>query len=150
MINQTRIVLCLGSNVGNRNSFLSQACEATVTQLSLKEVKRSTIMESKALLPEGADQQWDMDFLNLALSGNLDLDQFPPLKILSIIKKIEKDLGRFDRGRWGPREIDIDIAMIDHLRIDLGKELQIPHPELFKRDFFLKTIQEIEPKLLNQ
>jgi len=28
--------------------------------------------------------------------------------------------------------------------------LQIPHKELFKRDFFLKTIREIEPKILEE
>ncbi|MFT6331978.1 MAG: 7,8-dihydro-6-hydroxymethylpterin-pyrophosphokinase, partial [Lentimonas sp.] len=49
-----------------------------------------------------------------------------------------------------PREIDIDIAAIDDLEINDGEILNIPHKGLFDRDFFLKTINQIEPEILRK
>lgn len=143
-----RIVFVLGSNVGNRETYLENAIKKLQEKLNLINLKQSSILENKALLLLDSPKEWDMDFFNLALSADIDLTKFQPLKILEIIKEIENNLGRINRGKWGPREIDIDIILIDDLKIDLGEKLQIPHPGLFKRDFFLTTIKEIEPTLL--
>ena len=72
------------------------------------------------------------------------------MKILEIIKKIEKEIGRKDSERWAPREIDIDILLIDEIFIAEKNILTIPHEGLFNRDFFYKTVEEIEPKLLEK
>ena len=98
--------------------------------------------------PPQAPSDWDKEFYNIAISADIDLEIFNPLKILEIIKKIEKEIGRKDSERWAPREIDIDILLIGELFFEEKNLLKIPHEGLFNRDFFYKTVEEIELKLL--
>lgn len=144
-----RIIFGIGSNLGDRELFLKKATSELSLELQLKNTKTSTILQNKALLLEDAPKEWDIDFFNIAFSGDIDLKQFAPLKILEIIKKIEAKIGRINRGKWSPREIDIDILAIDDLKINQSNILQIPHPELFNRDFFTSCFFDIEPKIFN-
>jgi len=145
-----RIIFCLGSNLGNRQSYLDLAAQKLQEKLNLKNIKISSILKNEALLIPNSPEDWNIDFYNVALSANIDLENFLPLEILKIIQKIEADLGKINRGKWAPREIDIDIVAIDVLKIDCGEVLQIPHQELFNRDFFLNTIAQIEPEILEK
>ena len=99
------------------------------------------------LLPN-SPAKWNREFFNIAFSADIDLEKFSPEKILEIVKKIEKKLGRKEKEKWAPREIDIDILAIGNLKIDLGAKLQIPHPELLKRDFVTIPLAEIEKEWL--
>jgi len=101
------------------------------------------------LLPD-SPAEWNLEFFNIALSADIDLEKFPPEKILEIVKKIEKKLGRIDRERWAPREIDIDILLIKDVEIRIDQKLVIPHLGLFERDFFLQTVKEIESEFLQK
>ncbi|MBN1332904.1 MAG: 2-amino-4-hydroxy-6-hydroxymethyldihydropteridine diphosphokinase, partial [Synergistales bacterium] len=65
-------------------------------------------------------------------------------EILPLLKDIEKQVGRKEREKWGPREIDIDIIFIDQKVIE-SETLQVPHPEMHKRDFVLKPLAQIIP-----
>lgn len=142
-----RIIFGLGSNLGDRKKNILQSIDFLELSLDLKSLKKSEFLANKALLKENAPKEWDLEFLNLALSADIDLQAFTPEKILEIIKKIETDIGRVLQpvGTWAPREIDIDILAIDDLIIDLDHKLHIPHPALLERDFFIKTFAEIEP-----
>jgi 2-amino-4-hydroxy-6-hydroxymethyldihydropteridine diphosphokinase len=102
------------------------------------------------MLPPQAPSDWDKVFCNVAISADIDVKIFTPLKILEVIKKIEKQIGRHDSKRWAPREIDIDILLIGELFYEEKNLLKIPHEGLFNRDFFYKTVEEIEPKLLEK
>ena len=84
-------------------------------------------------MPNNAPDDWDMNFINMAISGDCDLD---PAELLNAIKKIERKLGRIDRGFWGPREIDIDILIYGDKEIIL-ENLIIPHKYLLERPFAL-------------
>ena len=64
----------------------------------------------------------------------------------NILKEIEKDLGRIYRFSKGPREIDIDILLFDDLIIN-DSILRVPHPEIFKRDFILEHLIELDSEL---
>lgn len=133
------VILGLGSNIGDKMTHLN----AAIAELStiIKEVCRSAIYTCPAMLPEGAPREWDISFYNMAIGGECDL---PPLELLSEIKNIEQKLGRQDRGRWGPREIDIDIlAMGDE--VFEWPELCIPHKGLLERDFALLPLADIAP-----
>ncbi len=147
-----RIIFGLGSNLGNRENHLLRAVDALNFRLSLTNLKKSKILANKALLKPNAPKEWDLDFFNIALSADIDLTEFPPEKILEITQEIEKQIGRQSNKSdiaWAPREIDIDILAIDNLVINLGAKLQIPHHALLERDFFLKTVAEIEPNWLH-
>lgn len=144
----TKIIFGLGSNIGDKKFFLEKATSELSNRLHLKHLKQSAILRNPALLLPDSPIEWNQEFFNIAVSGEIDLEKFAPEKILQITQQIEKDLGRIDRGRWSPREIDIDILAIENVKIDLGAKLKIPHPEFLKRDFFVKTVEEIEPDFL--
>jgi 2-amino-4-hydroxy-6-hydroxymethyldihydropteridine diphosphokinase len=143
-----RIIFGLGSNLGDREFYLNEAVSNLELLLELKNIKRSEIFKNPAMLLPDSPKDWNIEFFNIAVSADINLGKFSAEKTLEIVKKIEKILGRIDRERWAPREIDIDILAIENLKIDIDQKLTIPHPGLLERDFFLKTVEEIEPLLL--
>ena len=136
-----KIILGLGSNVGNRQSYLKQAITKLEEYNVLKNIVVSKIYKSKAVLPDGAPVDWDMNFLNMAIMGECDLD---PRDVLQRVKVIETEIGRVDRGFWSPREIDIDILLYGNLNI-ISEDLTIPHKFMLERDFALLPINDLAP-----
>ncbi|MBM3590423.1 MAG: 2-amino-4-hydroxy-6-hydroxymethyldihydropteridine diphosphokinase [Alphaproteobacteria bacterium] len=149
-LSQAKIIFGIGSNLGNREDNLKIALDKLANYLSLKKIITSRILKNPAMLPPNAPKEWDIEFYNIAVSAIIDVEKFPPNKILETIKKIENEIGRNSTMRWSPREIDIDILAIDEMFIDEQNILKIPHQGLFERDFFFKTMQEIEPELLEK
>lgn len=139
-----RIIFCLGSNLGNRKNKLDNAIKLLIENLKLENLKYSDILQNKAMLLPNSPQEWDIDFLNIAISANININKFPPLNILQICQDIEKKIGRKEREKWAPREIDIDIAKIEDITLKIENKLIIPHPGIYDRDFFIKTISQIE------
>jgi|TARA_B110000259_G_scaffold49330_1_gene57750 2-amino-4-hydroxy-6-hydroxymethyldihydropteridine diphosphokinase len=139
-----KIIFCLGSNIGNKKQNLDLAEKYLTKDLKLSNLKKSTILQNKAMTLPESPAEWDIDFLNIAIGADINILEFPPLKILEICKNIEKKIGRKDGEKWSPREIDIDIAKIENLKIHIDNKLTIPHPGIYDRDFFIKTISEIE------
>lgn len=134
------IILGLGSNIGDRALQLGRALH--VLQPLLAEMQCSPVYESEALQPpEATNQEWDMPFLNFAVSGYCTQ---PPEMLLKSLKAIENTLGRTERGRWGPREIDIDILAYGDAVMD-SMRLTLPHRELLYRDFALLPLADIAP-----
>ena len=143
-----RIIFGLGSNVGDRDYYLNEAVKELKILLCLKDLKRSNVFKNPALLLPDSPPEWNQEFFNIALSADINLEKFSPEEILRIVKEVEKKLGRKDGQRWAPREIDIDILIIEGLKIELGDTLTIPHRDLLNRDFFLLTAKEIESNFL--
>ncbi len=135
------ILLALGSNLGNREEYLAQA--RTVLEMFDVSIRReSSIIETPALMPEGAPADWNIPFLNQVLRVETHL---PPLDLLSCIKHIEADLGRKPASRWAPREIDIDILAYDDVLM-VEEALTLPHPQMDTRRFVLAPLAEIAPQ----
>ncbi len=128
--------LGLGSNIEDRTFFIFKAIEEI--KKYIKVLKVSTVYESK---PWGVEDQ--PSFLNCVIKAETNM---PPEELLNLVKKTEKKVGRIDRFRWGPREIDIDILLYEDSVVDLP-HLKVPHPFLVERDFFLYPLIEIDPKL---
>ncbi len=140
-----RIIFAFGSNLGNKKSYISQALDNLKLNLELSNLKQSSVIENKAMLLEGSPKEWDINFLNMVVSANINIKKFPPLAILQIVKEIERQIGRKQRERWAPREIDIDILTIEELKIKIDDQLIIPHYDLKNRNFLIDLIKEIEP-----
>ncbi len=130
------VFLALGSNIGNRTLFILKAIEELKNHIKI--LKVSTVYESE---PWGVKKQ--PPFLNCVIEGKTTM---LPEELLKIVKQIEKKVGRIDRFRWGPREIDIDILLYGNSIIDLP-HLKVPHPFLVERDFFLYPLIEINHNL---
>ncbi|MEN3034496.1 MAG: 2-amino-4-hydroxy-6-hydroxymethyldihydropteridine diphosphokinase [Aquificaceae bacterium] len=132
----TKIYLALGSNLGDRINYIIQAIDALSSFLKLKKV--STVYKNP---PWGITSQ--PEFLNCVAEFETTL---PPFELLKALKELEKSLGRIERERWGPREIDIDILLYGETVVN-HEELKIPHPYLNSRDFFLIPLVEISEDL---
>lgn len=125
--------------MGDRRGNLS----AAVAQLSalMQGVRASRVLESPAMLPPDAPGEWNLPYLNMAVSGETELS--PPALFVEI-KRIEQALGRVPRGNWGPREIDIDILAVGDLVFE-DDGLTIPHRGLLARDFALLPLIDVAP-----
>jgi 2-amino-4-hydroxy-6-hydroxymethyldihydropteridine pyrophosphokinase len=128
----------LGSNVGDRLNYILKALDHIENYGKI--LKCSTVYESQ---PWGVKDQ--PSFLNSVVMVETNLR---PVELLHRVKKSEILLGRKNRGRWGPREIDIDILLYEDHIIMLSF-LKIPHPHLLERDFVLIPLLEIAPHLIH-
>lgn len=133
-----QVYLGLGSNVGDRQAYLQAAIAALPPQVAVTDV--SPIYETKAW---GVEEQ--PDFLNMCVSGETALE---PLELLEFVKGLEVTLGRQERERWGPREIDIDILFVDDM-VFSSPELTVPHPGAGERATVLIPLADIAPALVH-
>lgn len=130
--------LNIGSNIGQRRDNLYRAVVALAAGTGGCAV--SSIVESE---PWGFES--DNHFLNLGVRVSSDLE---PQQMLDRIHEIERRLGsashRDEQGGYIDRLVDIDIVAIDDLVIDTPT-LQVPHPHLPDRDFFLLPMTQLAP-----
>ena len=154
-----RIVFGLGSNLGNKQQNICSAINLLNIHLQLRATKTSFFLVNPPLLPMNHCKEWKLDFLNVAFSGDINLLLFPILSVLHICQSIEKQIGRQNHNftshyqqqkKWAPREIDIDILLLNDICINYQNILQIPHYQLGNRHFFLETTKDIEPELLKK
>lgn len=130
------VYLALGSNVGEPAAHIEQAIG--LLGAVLNNIRRAPVYRSKA-----AGHTDQPDFLNTAVSGETSLS---PEELLASIKRAEQEIGRVERFRWGPREIDIDIIFYDDL-VQETVALTLPHPEFRGRDFVLRPLCDLNPDL---
>lgn len=130
--------LNIGSNIGDRRDNLYRAVVALAAGTGGCAV--SSIVESE---PWGFES--DNRFMNLGVSLDSALE---PHEMLDRIHDIERRLGsashRDEQGGYIDRLVDIDIVAIDDLVIDTPT-LQVPHPHLPDRDFFLRPMTQLAP-----
>ena len=69
-----------------------------------------------------------------------------PDTLLSYCQSIENYQQRIRRKRWGARTIDIDLVLYDN-KVISRPHLQIPHPHMKNRDFVLRPLLEVSPRL---
>lgn len=130
------IYLAFGANLGDRAATL-RAARARLSP-GVDVVRCSRVYET----PPWGDQNQPA-FLNAVCHGCTTLS---PLELLAYLKTIERELGRVQTRRWGPRVIDLDILFFDDLVLNTS-DLTIPHPLLHRRAFVLQPLHEIAPSL---
>lgn len=82
-------------------------------------------------------------FINGAVRIQTSLE---PDILLSQMRRIERDLGRVTKFKWGPRYIDLDLLLYENRILD-EEELTIPHPLMHERRFVLAPLVEIAPEV---
>ena len=135
--NQVKTVfLAIGSNLGNRLKYI----ELAKFKLQLNNIKiiRSSSNYESLSWPNPKNPK----FINIVIKVETYLS---PIKLLSICKKIENDLGRKRFKKNEPRTCDIDIIDYDQkiLNIKRPLKLTIPHPFIEHRNFVLLPLFEI-------
>lgn len=135
---RSEVYISLGSNLGDKEKNLEDAIEF-MRGLSFTDV--ISVSPFYLTEPQGVKEQ--PYFLNAVVKLETS---FSPEELLGKLKKIEEAMGRRKTYRWGPRIIDLDIVFYDDIVVE-DEKLVIPHPELRKRWFVLKPLNDIEPEL---
>jgi 2-amino-4-hydroxy-6-hydroxymethyldihydropteridine diphosphokinase len=81
------------------------------------------------------------DFANAVALVESDLD---PPAMLRRLKAIEREFGRRSGRRWGPRVLDLDLALWSGGAWK-SRRLSVPHAQLDKRSFVLEPLAAIAP-----
>lgn len=131
-----RAYLGIGTNLGDREENLKRAIEEIQRSPKIRKLRVSSLIETPAW---GVEDQ--PDFLNGAIEVETTMK---PQELLAFVKDIEKDLGRVESYRWGPRLIDIDILFYGD-RLVNREGLLIPHPQIAKRNFVLEPLMDLNP-----
>jgi 2-amino-4-hydroxy-6-hydroxymethyldihydropteridine diphosphokinase len=128
------VFLALGSNIENRKQHIEKAI--VLLREKIHDITVAPLYETKPRYFENQN-----NFLNTVLSGITELE---PQELLQFTKTVQKKVGRVERFRYGPREIDIDILFYGNV-VYKDEELEIPHPRLQDRDFVLQPFSDINP-----
>ena len=132
------MVICylgVGSNLGDRIKNIKQAIRKINLLENTRVLKQSSLIQTDPVgCPLGQPR-----FLNASLKISTSLS---PTALLKELKTIEKQLDRIKTVRNGMRTIDLDILLYAD-RIIRNKNLTVPHPRLFARDFVMKPLAEI-------
>ncbi|MFN8239375.1 MAG: 2-amino-4-hydroxy-6-hydroxymethyldihydropteridine diphosphokinase [Bacteroidales bacterium] len=135
-----KVYLGLGSNLGDRHQFLSEA----VRQLGRRcgdVVSVSPVYESE---PVGFAS--DELFLNMVVAIETGLTASD---LLAVILDIEKVLGRERKeNEYTSRTIDIDLLLYGDDILNENR-LVVPHPRMTERRFVLLPLSDIAPLLVH-
>jgi 2-amino-4-hydroxy-6-hydroxymethyldihydropteridine diphosphokinase len=135
-----RVMIGMGSNIGDRYSNLESAVRAISLVNGVDPIAVAGVYQSAALVLPGAGSQ--PDFLNTVLDVNVRLTAG---ELLNALLDIETRLGRERTvSRWQPRSIDLDILLFGDLVCDT-QDLQIPHPSMVDRAFVMIPLAELAP-----
>ena len=132
------IYLAIGSNLGNRVINIEKA-KSLLLSNNIRIINISSYYET----PSWPNQK-NPKFLNIVLKVDCTYDE---LELLRICKKIEIKLGRKKSIKNSPRECDIDI--IDYYGLVLKSKLNLPHIMMYKRNFVLIPLLEIEKEWIH-
>ncbi|WP_295211836.1 2-amino-4-hydroxy-6-hydroxymethyldihydropteridine diphosphokinase [uncultured Chryseobacterium sp.] len=129
-MSQHKVVLLLGSNLGDRKKNLETAIK------KLEDRGNQILKISEFLTSEPVEFASSNIFCNIALIIFTDLS---PIKLLEQIKSIEAEMGRVNdskiSGGYTDRVIDIDIVTFNWLNFS-SERLEIPHRKhIFEREF---------------
>lgn len=131
--------LGLGTNMGDRETYLSSAVNLLDNYENITVTNKSKIYETKAW---GYTDQ--ADFLNMCIEIKTSLNEY---ELLKVCQEVELKLNRERIIRWGPRTIDVDILFFNDIILN-NEDLYIPHPRISERAFVLILLMDINKNLL--
>lgn len=128
--------LALGSNLGDRKTYLRRAILLIDDLPGVSVMKLSHIYETTPVGGEGSF------YLNMTLEFESTL---APTILMEQLLEIESFLGRRRSERTNEaRVIDIDMLLYGDKIID-NSILTLPHPRMHKREFVLAPLSELAP-----
>jgi 2-amino-4-hydroxy-6-hydroxymethyldihydropteridine diphosphokinase len=126
----------LGANLGEPRRQIEEALARLAAAAEVEVQAASSLYRTPPLGPPG--QPW---YVNAAAKVRTRLTAE---ELLRLLHRIENDLGRERRERWGPRLIDLDLLLYNG-EVMSGRDLTLPHPEMHRRAFVLVPLAEIAP-----
>lgn len=133
---ENKAYIALGSNLGDRFGYLTQAIILLEGQEKISVINTSSIYETDPVGYTAQDQ-----FLNMVIKVETSLS---PVELLDTCLEIELKLGRKREIKWGPRTLDLDILLYNHEIVETEK-LTLPHPRMSERAFVILPLLEMDP-----
>jgi 2-amino-4-hydroxy-6-hydroxymethyldihydropteridine diphosphokinase len=131
-----RVVLALGSNLGDRLENLQGATDALFDGPGLDFLAVSPVYTTR---PVGGPEQ--SDYLNAVLTACTAL---PARAVLDRAHEVEQAFHRVRAEHWGPRTLDVDLIVAGD-EVSDDPRLTLPHPRAYQRAFVLAPWHDIEP-----
>lgn len=129
-MSQHKVVLLLGSNLGDQKKNLQTALD------KIKQAGNEIFKVSDFLTSEAVEFASSNIFCNIA---SIIFTHLSPFQLLTLVKSIEAEMGRTDdsavTGGHTDRVIDIDIVTFNEIKF-ISERLKIPHQKhLSEREF---------------
>ncbi|HEX8025433.1 MAG TPA: 2-amino-4-hydroxy-6-hydroxymethyldihydropteridine diphosphokinase [Candidatus Limnocylindrales bacterium] len=161
---RVRAYIGLGANVGDPEATLHAAVAALA---ALPDARLRGVSRLYATAPVGVTDQ--PDFRNAVVALDVPAGPDPATgatALLVALKGLERAFGRQARGRWGPRELDLDLLVFGRARLAIerpaaarsldaevdaakaSKLLEVPHREARERLFVLAPLADLAPRLV--
>ncbi len=131
----TRAYLALGTNLGDRRTYLRSAIDNIEGVVAVSHVYETDPVDT----PDGSGR-----YLNMVVAVETDLD---PFALLVRCQLVEQDAGRVRSVRNAPRTLDIDVLLYGDVSMQ-SAELTIPHPRMWERRFVLAPLADVAPHLV--
>ena len=131
---ETVAYISLGSNIGDRAYYLTEAVSRLDAHPQIQMIGSSSIYETE---PVGYTDQ--DSFLNKVVAVCTTLTSH---ELLSYMLQVEIELGRTRDIRWGPRTLDLDLLLYGKEQINTA-DLILPHPRMEERAFVLIPLIEV-------
>jgi 2-amino-4-hydroxy-6-hydroxymethyldihydropteridine diphosphokinase len=135
MAERRRVLLGLGSNLGDRRRYLREAIDSLGSVTAV-----SGVYETEPMGGPGGQGP----YLNVVVAIDSDAE---PRTLLGMCHRLEAAAGRVRAERWGPRTLDVDILWIDGTTVS-EPDLEIPHPRMRLRRFVMAPLADVAPDLL--
>lgn len=132
----TEAAIGLGSNLGDRMSFLETGLEGLESLGEL--VARSSVYETA---PIGGPPQ--EPYLNMVVVLETAV---PADELLVAMSIVEDETGRVRPAPSAPRTLDLDLLLYGDLVAD-EPGLRVPHPRMLVRRFVIEPLLEVRPKI---
>lgn len=156
-----RAYVGLGANIGDTPATLAWA----VGRLGgMPGVRLRGVSRLYATRPVGVERQPPFHNAAVALDIRISADAADNARhLLERLKVLEREAGRRLRGRWGPRELDLDLLVfgrhtIHVARTERGRSadptragpqwLDVPHVAAAQRAFVLAPLADLAPGLV--
>ena len=114
-----RAYVGLGANLGDAAGTLAAAVRALA---ALPGARRRGVSRLYATTPVGVEDQ--PEFRNAVVALDVPAGVDPATGATSLLvdlKRLEREFGRQARGRWGPRELDLDLLIFGHARLAIDR-----------------------------
>ncbi len=149
---RSRWIIGLGANVGSLPDMrlrLGRAVGALAT-LSTGGDGAGTVLSASSLY---RTPPWGLENQAWFLNGAIHLETaavVDPVTVLEWCKAAETRVGRVARERWGPREADLDLLLMQRADVSgstsaewISPEIRVPHRDLWRRLFALVPAREL-------
>lgn len=145
----TQALIAFGANLGDVQSSLDEAVARIADHTEIEVVAVAKPLVTTAVSGEEGDNEQSAgpspDYLNSAIRVATKLTAEALFQFTS---RLEQEMGRQRKKRWGSRTIDLDIILFGDQIID-DPQLQVPHPRMSFRKFVLGPASEIAGEMID-